>query len=395
MFEILKENKNFRNFFLALNSSYIGDAIDDIAFGMLIYQITKSAFLTGLVVVIRIFFSFISIFTAALTDYWRKERVIVLSELGEFTSLLLFLIIYLFIIPPVWLIFIVVIINAGFGAFSTPAKSGLIGYILKDVEIVKARSLLFGGQNLSQIIGYTIAGLVITSLGYKTCIMIDSISFIIGIIFISKINCYNIPLKNKNRRFMREALKGINIIYKKRILILLILLSLIGNFAIAPVESMMTAYLGKYFGDINYFSLFMLFSTLSSFLGVVFISHFNKKFKNSILMMIGFGFGVVGIYSLLGKKLFLLILSAIFLGLSNVIVSTINAAMIQLNTPKEFLGRVFATFKFISLSISPLSILVVGGISSCFPLSSSFAILGILLLVSMVLSPFLSSGDKK
>lgn len=112
-------------------------------------------------------------------------------------------------------------------------------------------------------------------------------------------------------------------------------------------------------------------------------------------MMIGFGFGVVGIYSLLGKKLFLLILSAIFLGLSNVIVSTINAAMIQLNTPKEFLGRVFATFKFISLSISPLSILVVGGISSYFPLSSSFAILGILLLVSMVLSPFLSSGDKK
>ncbi|MEQ7201587.1 MFS transporter [Lactococcus lactis] len=197
MFEILKENKNFRNFFLALNSSYIGDAIDDIAFGMLIYQITKSAFLTGLVVVIRIFFSFISIFTAALTDYWRKERVIVLSELGEFTSLLLFLIIYLFIIPPVWLIFIVVIINAGFGAFSTPAKSGLIGYILKDVEIVKARSLLFGGQNLSQIIGYTIAGLVITSLGYKTCIMIDLISFIIGIIFISKINCYNIPLKIK------------------------------------------------------------------------------------------------------------------------------------------------------------------------------------------------------
>ncbi|WP_028983451.1 MFS transporter [Sporolactobacillus terrae] len=393
MLDILKSNYNFKNFFFAINISYIGDAVDDIIFSMLIFQITKSAFMTGLVFVIRIFFSFISIFTASFTDYWDKKKVIILSELGKFISLLGFLFVYLIITPPIWFLFVVIIVNAGFGAFSTPAKSGLIGYIIQESNVVKGRSLIYGGQNLSQVIGYTLAGIIVSISGYKLGIMLDLLSFIVGILLIRKVICENVPTQKNRQNFLKSSIGGIKLIFTKNILFLLAILSFIGNFAISPVESLMPAYLGFYFHHAYYLSIFSAISTISSLLGVYLIPKLNKILKNNYFMAIGFGCGVIGVYSLTGRNVPLLVISALFIGLSNSLVSTLNASMIQINTPKEFLGRVFSAFKFVSFSISPLSILVVGAITSSFSLLKSFSILGFLLFISVLLSLLLKPSS--
>ena len=86
MLQILKQNKNFRNFFFATNINIIGDYIDDIAMAQLIFEITKSTLLMSYVFAIKIILSFLSIFTATYVDKHNKKNLLILSSLLFYSS---------------------------------------------------------------------------------------------------------------------------------------------------------------------------------------------------------------------------------------------------------------------------------------------------------------------
>ena len=74
MKNLLKKNRNFRNFWIASSISTIGDFVDDIAFAQLVYIVTKSTLITSYVFAIKIIFSFL--YVCFCRSIFQEENII-------------------------------------------------------------------------------------------------------------------------------------------------------------------------------------------------------------------------------------------------------------------------------------------------------------------------------
>ena len=63
-----------------------------------------------------------------------------------------------------------------------------------------------------------------------------------------------------------------------------------------------------------------------------------------------------------------------------------NGVLLQVNTPKEMMGRVFSAFRCISFSSGPIGIMCVGYIGEYFELNKIFFSLGLMLIITAIVS---------
>lgn len=67
-------------------------------------------------------------------------------------------------------------------------------------------------------------------------------------------------------------------------------------------------------------------------------------------------------------------------------VSVMNGVILQINTPKEMMGRVFSAFRCISFASGPLGIITISYLGEFIKLNKMFFILGIGLVFMAVIS---------
>src|SRR3982751_596401 len=173
-------SRNFRLFFSGQSVSLVGTWITRIATSWLVYRLTGSALLLGIVGFCgQIPTLLLAPFAGVLVDRWNRHRILVVTRalsLLQSAALAALTLAGVITVPHVLLLQIAQgIINA----FDTPARQAFVSEMVEDrADLPNAIALNSSMVNASRIIGPSIGGIIIAAVGEGWCFSLDAISYI-------------------------------------------------------------------------------------------------------------------------------------------------------------------------------------------------------------------------
>lgn len=229
---------NYRLFFTGQSISLIGTWMTRIATSWLVYRMTDSAFLLGLVSFAgQIPAFFISPIAGVWIDRWDRHRTLlwtqVLSMLQSFALAALALTGTI----RIWSLVVLVLMQGLINAFDMPTRQAFV------IEMVMDRGLLGNAialnssmVNGARLFGPAIGGIVIAAVGEGYCFLIDGISYIAVIISLLMMRFESRPARGQAKRVLYELHEGWNYIVHsdpiRSILFFLALVNLIGPYTV-------------------------------------------------------------------------------------------------------------------------------------------------------------------
>lgn len=226
--------RNYRLFFGGQSISLIGTWMTRIATSWLVYRLTGSAFLLGIVGFAGQIPTFIlGPLAGVWVDRWNRHTTLVvtqvLSMLQSFALAGLALAGIITIDQIIWLSLAQGIINA----FDMPARQAFVIQMVENREdLGNAIALNSSMVNAARLIGPSVAGLIIAAVGEGYCFLIDGISYIAVIVSLLAMSITEPQLPPKRKAVWHELKEGWNYamgsVPIRSILFLLALVSLVG-----------------------------------------------------------------------------------------------------------------------------------------------------------------------
>ena len=173
-------HRNYRLFFSGQSVSLVGTWITRIATLWLVYRLTGSALLLGIVGFCgQIPTLLLAPFSGVLVDRWNRHRILVATQVLSMLQSLALAVLALAGIITVTEILVLQVAQGIINAFDTPARQAfVIDMVEQREELPNAIALNSSMVTGSRIIGPTIGGILIAAFGEGWCFMVDAISYL-------------------------------------------------------------------------------------------------------------------------------------------------------------------------------------------------------------------------
>ena len=180
-------NRNYRLFFAGQGLSLIGTWMQSIAMSWLVYRLTGSAALLGLIVFVSMSpMFFVPSFAGVIIDRLNRRTVLVLTNscaLAQATALGILTITGHI---AVWHIFVLGIFQGIVNAFDMPARQSFVIELVENkkdlTNAIAFNSAMFNGARL---VGPALAGITVAAFGEGICFLLNALSFLAIIIALS------------------------------------------------------------------------------------------------------------------------------------------------------------------------------------------------------------------
>jgi MFS family permease len=177
-------SRNYRLFFSGQSVSLVGTWITRIATSWLVYRLTDSALLLGLVGFAgQVPTLLIAPFAGVIVDRSDRHRLLVWTQvMSALQSGALAILAFTGLITVGWILFLQVV-QGVINAFDTPARQAFVVQMVEDrADLPNAIALNSTMVNGSRIIGPSIGGIIIAAVGESWCFAIDAFSYIAVIV---------------------------------------------------------------------------------------------------------------------------------------------------------------------------------------------------------------------
>jgi MFS family permease len=177
-------HRNYRLFFGGQGISLIGTWMQQIAMSWLVYRLTNSAFLLGVIGFSSQICSFIfSPFAGVLSDRWNRHHILVVTQSLAMVQAFILTSLTLMGVVAIHQLIILAIFLGLVNAFDMPTRQAFVVEMVEKREdlgnAIALNSFLFNGARL---VGPSIAGILISILGEGMCFLLNGVSFLAVII---------------------------------------------------------------------------------------------------------------------------------------------------------------------------------------------------------------------
>ena len=225
--------RNYRLFFSGQGISLIGTWMQRIAMSWLVYRLTNSALLLGVVGFtgqLPIFL--LTPFAGVLADRMNRHRVLVATQtLAMIQALILALFVFTGTIA-VWHIVTLSIFLGFIDAFDMPVRQSFMVEIVQTKDLGNAIALNSSIVNSAQLLGPSIAGILIASTGEGMCFLLNAISYLFVIVSLLMMKMTSKQIENPKTPVLKGVGEGFSYVFGfapiRSILLLLALISLVG-----------------------------------------------------------------------------------------------------------------------------------------------------------------------
>lgn len=202
-------HRNYRLFFGGQTLSLVGTWITRVATSWLVYRLTDSEFLLGLVAFAgQVPLLLFAPFGGVLGDRWNRRRILVVTQiLSAIQSLVLAILAFSGHITVMHVI-VLQLFQGLINAFDTPARQAFVVEMVEEPDdLPNAIALNSSMFNASRIIGPTIAGILIAAFGEAWCFLLDSLSYIAVIASLLAMR-FAVPPKSTTEKHMLDELRA-------------------------------------------------------------------------------------------------------------------------------------------------------------------------------------------
>ena len=172
--------RNFRLFFFGQGISLIGTWMQQVAMIWLVYRLTNSAFLLGLVgFCSQIPSFFLAPLAGVFTDRWNLHRTIIATQSLAMLQAVILVVLTLTGVVTVGHVLLLCVFMGLVNAFDIPARQAFL------IQMVEGREGLTGAIGLNssmfngaRLVGPAIAGFLIAAVGEAICFLLNALSYV-------------------------------------------------------------------------------------------------------------------------------------------------------------------------------------------------------------------------
>ena len=177
-------SRNYRLFFAGQGLSLVGSWMTQVATVWVVYQLTNSSWLLGIVgFTSQIPHLILLPFAGVLADRWNRHQVIVWTQILSMIQSLTLAVLALTGVVDIWHLIGLSLFQGIVNAFDAPARQAFVPEMIERKEdLANAIALNAAMFNGARLIGPAVAGVVLATVGAGVCFLIDGISYIAVII---------------------------------------------------------------------------------------------------------------------------------------------------------------------------------------------------------------------
>jgi len=361
-------HKNYRLFFAGQSISLIGTWMTRIATAWLVYRLTGSALLLGVVGFAGQIPSFLlAPLAGVLVDRWNRQRLLVITQvLAMFQSLALALLTMTGLIK-MWHVIVLSVLQGLINSFDMPARQAfVVEMVEKREDLANAIALNSSMVNAARLLGPSIGGVVIAAVGEGWCFMIDAVSYIavIASLLAMTITARVIqPTKDANVfQQLREGWSyAAHFAPIRNVLLLLALVSLVGM----PYTVLMPVFANDVLhGGPNTLGLLMAASGVGALVGALFLAARKTVLglgKFIPLMAGAFGAGLIAFS--FTRVLWLSLALMVVTGLGFMVQMAVSNTVLQTIVDEDKRGRVMSFYTMAFMGTAPFGSLLAGSVA--------------------------------
>lgn len=346
--------------------SLVGTWIQSVAQSWLVFELTNSAFLLGVVAFLNTFPMFLfSLFGGVLADRLPKRAILLFTQnIFMLLAFIMAALTQLKLITPMQ-IMVLAALNGIVMAFDAPSRHTMVVELVGKVHLLNAIALNSAAFNSARLIGPALAGILIASVGMSGCFYINGISFLAVIIALLLIKVNVGPKPAAKSRLIKELFEGLS--YIKRHPVILILITMVGIMSLFGVSYIiLMPVVAKDVLAVGEQGFAMLMSAtglgaLAAALTLARLGDFKRKGKLLIFSTAIFCVSLL-LFSLSKSYLFSL-LALIVTGWSSIMSTSLINTLLQVIVPDNFRGRIMSAFLFTFAGVMPFGNLIAGSLT--------------------------------
>ncbi|MFA6873176.1 MAG: MFS transporter [Bacteroidaceae bacterium] len=360
--------KNYRLFFSGQSVSLIGTWIQRIAVPWLVYRMTGSVFLLGLVGFVGQIPTFLlAPFTGVLTDRWNRYHILVATQVLSMVQALLLALLFFTNTIALWNVLLLGIVLGCINALDIPARQSFVIEMVEDKkDLSNAIALNSSMVNGARLLGPSIAGVLIASLGEGVCFLINGLSyiFVIASLLFMTVKPQQALLKEKN--VLKEMKEGFKYTFGfapiKSIILLLALISLMGM----PFSILMPVFAKDIFqGGSHTYGFLIGASGIGALCGAIYLASRKTVLGlEKIIPIAAFTFGGGLIAFSLSRYFPLSIFFMLITGLGMMLQMATSNTLLQTISEDDKRGRVMSFYTMAFMGTAPFGSMLAGTMAS-------------------------------
>lgn len=368
--------------------SLVGTWIQTVAQSWLVFQLTKSDFLLGLVGFLGTFPIFLfCLFGGVIADRMNKRNILLCTQtLFMCLAFTLATLTHLKMITPAQ-IMIIALLNGTVMAFDAPSRHAMVVDLVGKQHLLNAVALNSVAFNSSRVIGPVLAGIFAATIGMSGCFYINGISFlaaILALIFI-RINHQN-NNHNHNSAFV-DAKAGLALIKRNPLIVALLLMTAVTSLFGVSYMILMPVFAQRVLGvgikELGYLMSAAGIGALSAGLTLARLGDF--KFKGKLLVFSSLSFSLALVLFSRSKIYSASLVFLLLMGGFGVMTTAIINTLLQSMVADEFRGRVMSIFMITFAGIMPFGNLIAGIMSQAWGVATAVLLSGIILFCAFII----------
>jgi MFS family permease len=392
--------RDYRLFFCGQTLSLTGSWMRRTALGWLVFQLTGSMTMLGTVFALTLFpMTVLSPIGGLLADRYDKRRIIILSSLVSMScSTSLSMLIY-FDLVQIWqLMTIAATLGVAFSV-EVPARQAFVVELVGRDRLMNAIALNSANVNLTRIIGPSVAGLLMGTVGMVACFAIDAMAYlvVIGTLLMVHVKPRRSPARHAHPiAQLREGLNEVLTNRPVRLVLILLSITLIFGWSF---QNLLAGIAQDELGlkELEFGVLASMFGVGAVF-GALFVASRTAKrdaVRHLLIAMAIMASGLFtfslsdiwwGVPSLQWTAWPLTALPLVATGFGGVMFLSTGNTLVQLSVADEIRGRVMGIWSIAWGSAFPIGGLLMGAISDQITAMWTIRISAILLAVACVWS---------
>lgn len=364
-FRALK-HRNFQLFFSGQFISLIGTWMQNVARSWLVYQLTGSVALLGLVGFAGQFPVFLlSTFGGTIADKYDRQKILVVTQICSMILTLTMGILVLTDKVQVSHIFIIAILSGIVNAFDIPTRQSFVVDMVGKEDLLNAIALNSSMFNGARIIGPAIAGVVVSLVGTGWCFVGDGISYIAVIIGILMMRIEKKAVVQTTGDTLEKIKEGFRFVRQtqpiRNLLLLLGLVSLMGM----PYAVLMPIFADQILnGGVQGLGILMGASGIGALIAALYLA--SRRSLKGLGTLVAASSGIFGFFLILFSLSNIFWLSAILLvpiGFSMMLQMASSNTLVQAMVRDELRGRVMAVYSMMFMGMAPIGALLAGALA--------------------------------
>jgi MFS family permease len=357
-------SRNFRLFFGGQSVSLVGTWITRIATSWLVYRLTGSALLLGLVGFCgQIPTLLLAPFVGVLVDRMDRHRILLVTQVLSLLQSATLAVLTLSGRISVMDILVLQVVQGIINAFDTPARQAFVVEMVADRDdLPNAIALNSTMVNASRIIGPSIGGIIIAAVGEGWCFTLDAVSYVAVILSLMAMRLTARALPARDTRMREELRTGFEYVWRflpiRWALLLLSLVSIMGMPYSVLMPAISTTVLH---GGPHTLGFLMTASGAGALVGALYLASRRSILGLERAMVIASGCFGLGLIALSFSTVLWISLAVLpLVGAGMMVTMAAANTIIQTVVTEQLRGRVMAFYTMAFLGSAPIGSLLAG-----------------------------------